>query len=229
PVLGSRFSVRIAVPPRPYLVEQRLLRSPTVAFLRWALVAFLFTIAVPRCAKAQENSRFAAGIEFTIAASDRAANQDHAHPQFFPDPLWRFGTTDPGWGFHWGLNWYDVRIDRSIGGAATELGELHLKPIMVGYGYTWIVKKNAITADILGGYAFGSMSDLTDRAADAYRMRLGLDAIDAKASNAFVLKPEIGIWHDINRYLGLNINVGYMFARPEVTITTSTAADVRTA
>ena len=40
--------------------------------LRRALVAFLFTAALARPAGAQVNSRFAAGGEFTVAASDRA-------------------------------------------------------------------------------------------------------------------------------------------------------------
>ena len=99
---------------------------------------------------------------------------------------------------------------------------------MAGYGYTWIIKKNAITADLLGGYAFAKM-DLSGKAIDAYRSRMGAQATDATASNTLVLKPEVAIWHDINKSLGLNINVGYMLARPEVTVTTSNGADVRTA
>jgi hypothetical protein len=199
-----------------------------VRLTRLALVAFLVTVVVPRPVAAQIDSRFAAGVEFIVAASDHSSNEDRAHAQFLPSPLWRFGTTDPGWGFHWGLNWYAVDIDRPIGGAVTQLGELKVRPIMAGYGYTWIVKRNAITADLLGGYAFASM-DLSGDAADAYRMRLGTQVSDADASNTFVLYPEVALWHDINRRLGLHINLGYMFARPEVTITTSKGTDVRTA
>jgi len=199
-----------------------------VKCLRVAVVLFLFTAALPRPAAAQINSRFAAGGEFTVAASDRASTEDHAHPQFIPGLLWRFGATEPGWGFHWGLNWYAVDIERPIGGTATELGELRVRPIMAGYGYTWIIKKNAITADLLGGYAFAKM-DLAGSAIDAYRSRMGAQATDAKASNTFVLKPEFAVWHDINKVLGLNINVGYMLARPDVTVTTSNGLDVRTA
>lgn len=193
-----------------------------------ALFAAIFLCAAAPTARAQVNSRFAAGVDFTIAATNRDSSEDHAQSQFFPEPLWRFGTTDPGWGFHWGLNWYEVDIERPVAGVATRLGELHVRPIMAGYGYTWVRKKNAITADLLGGFAFGSMS-LASGAADAYRARLGVQATDADASNVFVLKPEIGFWHDINRYLGLNINVGYMLARPDVSVTTSTGVDRRTA
>ena len=125
---------------------------------RLALVAFLFTAGVARLADAQINSRLAVGGEFTVAATDHASTEDHAHSTFLPGIVWRFGATDPGWGFHWGLNWYAVDIERPIGGTTTELGELRVRPIMAGYGYTWIIKKNAITADLLGGYAFAKMA-----------------------------------------------------------------------
>jgi hypothetical protein len=209
-------------------MERRLLCLAGVMRAFLAALVFFAAAAAPSVATAQINSRFAAGADFTIAASDRASTEDHAHAQFFPEPLWRFGTTDPGWGFHWGLNWYEVDIDRPVGGVSTVLGELHLRPIMAGYGYTWVKGRNAITADILGGFAFGSM-ELASGAADAYRSRLGLQTVDAEASNPWVLKPEVGIWHDINRSFGLNINIGYMLARPDVTITTSTGLDRRTA
>lgn len=195
---------------------------------RLAFVAFLVTAVVPGAAHAQIGSRLAVGGEFTAAATDHASAEDHAHSSYLPGIVWRFGSTDPGWGFHWGLNWYAVDIDRPIGGKSTELGELRLKPIMAGYGYTWTVGKNAITADLLGGYAFGSMT-IADDAIDAYRARTGVQVLDADASNSFVLKPELAIWHDINRLFGFNVNVGYMIARPEVRVTTSGGLDVRRA
>ena len=179
-------------------------------------------------AVAQTNNKFAIGADFKIRATDRASQEDYAHGRLGPGLLWRFGHGHEGWGFHWGLNWYAVDIDRPVGGASTDLGELHVRPIMAGYGYTWIITKNAITADLLGGYAFAKM-DLSGSAADVYRTRMGTPVTDATASNTFVLKPEVAIWHDINKTLGLNINVGYMFARPEVTVTTSNGTDVRTA
>ena len=76
-------------------------------------------------------------------------------------------------------------------------------------------------------YALGSIG-LAPRAIDAYR-RLGAQTVTADASNSFVLKPEIGVWHDINKRFGLNVNAGYMIARPDVTVTTSAGIEKRTA
>jgi hypothetical protein len=198
--------------------------------IRCLLVALLLTCVGVPSARAQIDSRFAVCGEVTIRTTDQASGEDYARGKFEIGPLVRFGDLEPGWGLQWGFNWYALDIERPIGGSTTELGELHVRPIMAGYGYTWkFAKRNAITADLLGGFAFGSMS-IAGSAVDAYRTRMGLNAVDADASNTFVLKPEIAFWHDINRKLGFNINAGYMIARPEVTITASSGVvDRRTA
>jgi hypothetical protein len=209
-------------------MECPLLCSACVKRLAIALAAVLGISLLPSTANGQTNSRFAAGVDFLVAATDHASTQDHAHSQFFPEPLWRFGRLDPGWNVHIGLNWYAVDIDRQVGGATTTLGELHIRPIMAGYGYTWVRGKNSVSADLLGGYAFGSMT-MSDGAPAAYQTRLGVQATDADASNAFVVRPEIDIWHDINKLFGLNVNIGYIVARPDVTVTTTAGVDKRTA
>ena len=180
-------------------------------------------------ASAQTNNRFAIGAEFKIRTSDHAATQDAAQAELGPGLLWRFGHGRDGWGFHWGLNWYAVNLDRSIGGLTTELGELHVRPFMAGYGYTYAATRRLnITADVLGGYAIGSIG-LTSAAVAAYQNRIGAGSVDASASNTLVLKPEIGVWYDLNRTFGLNVNAGYMIARPEVVVTSSSGTDRRTA
>ncbi len=202
-----------------------------VSSARLGLLMILITGAFATQAQAQSESKFAIGAEFGVVASGRTSTQDYAHAHAEFNPLWRFGTENTGWGFHWGLNWYTVDIDRPIGGTATELGELHIRPIMAGYGYTWKMRiagrTTEITADLLGGYAFGSIG-LAPAAIDAYS-RVGSGSVSADASNTLVLKPEVGVWYDINKKFGFNVNAGYMIARPDVTITSTAGSDVRTA
>jgi len=205
-----------------------LLQSRGVKRTLEALLVFLAFSAWAAPARAQVESRFAIGAELTIAATDHAADQDRGHSSAFPELLWRFGDIQPGFGPHWGLDWYSLDIDRPVGGTSTDLGELHVRPIMAGYGYTWLRDRQAISANLLGGYAFGSM-ELSPGAADAYAARTGARATDASASNTFVFRPEVDYWYDINKLFGLNINIGYMVARPDVTITTAAGVDKRTA
>ena len=178
--------------------------------------------------ESQLKNRFAIGGEFKVKTSDRASKEDYARGQLGPGLLWRFGTPKTGWGFHWGLNWYAVKLERPIGGAVTELGELHVRPLMAGYGYTHIMGRYSVTADVLGGYAIGSIG-LSDPAIDAYRRTLGVPSVSARATNTLVLKPEIGVWYDITRKVYLNVNAGYMMARPDVAIETAAGIDMRKA
>jgi hypothetical protein len=131
-------------------------------------------------------------------------------------------------GLSLGRNWYAVKIERTIGGSATELGELHVRPFTAGYGYTRVIRRYSITADVLGGYAIGSIG-LDQPAIDAYRRTLGVPTASASASNTFVVKPEIGVWYDVNKKVGVNVNAGYMVARPDVTVVTDAGTDFRTA
>jgi predicted porin len=195
---------------------------------RLSLLTFSIA-AIASGAGAQTDNRFAIGAEFKIRTSDHATMEDAAQAQLGPGLLWRFGHGREGWGFHWGLNWYAVNLERSIGGMTTELGELHVRPFMAGYGYTYAVNRRTnVTADILAGYAIGSIG-LSPTAIAAYQNRIGAQSVDASSSNTLVLKPEIGVWYDLNRKFGLNVNVGYMIARPEVEVTSSAGTDRRTA
>ena len=99
---------------------------------------------------------------------------------------------------------------------------------MAGYGYTHLIRRYAITADVLGGYAIGSIK-ISDPALAAYQRALGVSSAEANATNTLVLKPEIGVWYDVNKKVFINVNAGYMFARPDVEIVTSAGTDVRKA
>jgi hypothetical protein len=202
-----------------------------VQSVRVTLIGFL-TIGVALgavSAVAQTNNRFAIGGQFSVRTSDHASQQDAAHGKFGPGLLWRFGRGHEGWGFHWGLNWYAVDIDRPIGGLMTELGELKVRPLMAGYGYTHrMTRRLNITGAVLGGYAFGSIG-LVPSAIDAYQRRIGAQSITARASNTFVLKPEVSGWYDLNKKVGLNVNAGYMIARPDVIVDSTAGADKRKA
>ena len=95
-------------------MERALLRFRFVKRTVPTLVIFLAISMLAASARAQVESRFAIGGELTVAATDHASNQDRGHSSAFPELLWRFGEIQPGWGPHWGLNWYSLDIDRPI-------------------------------------------------------------------------------------------------------------------
>ena len=56
-----------------------------------------------------------------------------------------------------------------------------------------------------------------------------MPSAEANATNTLVVKPEIGVWYDVNKKVGVNVNAGYMVARPDVTVVTDAGTDFRTA
>ena len=208
------------------LAPLRTMKSARVALL--SSLAIWLTLGAS-LARAQTKNRFAIGGDYVVGTSDHASHEDAARGRLGPGLLWRFGHGSPGLGFHWGLQWYAVDIDRPVGGRSTELGELRVRPFMAGYGYTYsITRRLNATADVLGGYAIGSIG-LAPTAIAAYQSRIGAQEVTAKASNTFVLKPEIGVWYDVNRKIGVNVNAGYMIARPDVIVNSTAGTDRRTA
>ncbi len=190
--------------------------------LRVGVVLFVLTAAAPGVVFAQTENRFAVGGQ----VSKRASTGPDAHGNLGIGLMWRIGHSKTGFGWDWALNWFSADIDRSIGGINTELGELHVRPIMAGYGYTHVIGRTAIGAAVLGGYAFSSAS-LSSQAYDAYRDRLGAQAVTIDASNTFVVKPEVSMWRDLSTKIGLRTSVGYMIARPQITVGSSLGDDQR--
>jgi len=186
------------------------------------LIFLLLASAAP--ARAQSEGKFALGME----VGGRLPFFDEAHGQDTFGLLWRFGHGNEGFGFNWGLNWYSSDIDRTIGGGTVEFGELHIRPLMAGYGYSKAFgKKTLATASVIGGVAFTSFHIATP-GRDAYAERLGAQSIDVDSSTTWALRPGVGVWYDINRKLGLHVGVNYMMVRPELTVTSSLGSDRRT-
>jgi hypothetical protein len=78
----------------------------------------------------------------------------------------------------------------------------------------------------MGGYAFSSVT-LTPEATDAYFTHFGGQGVTVKASNAVVVIPEVTVWRNINKKIGVRFSSGYVFARPNVTVSSTAGVDKR--
>jgi hypothetical protein len=191
----------------------------TTAVVLWAAFLVGATVAPLR---AQEGNRFALGGNIQM----RTAEAAQTHGGKGPGLQWRFGHSETGWGWAYGLNWFATDVDKPIGGSSTELGELRVKPFMGGYGYTRRFGAVAVAANMLGGWAVTSFT-LAPSAADAYRDRLGARTLDAHSHGTFVAKPEVEAWIDVGRKYGIKLSAGYMLARPRMTVSSSLGDEYR--
>jgi hypothetical protein len=187
-----------------------------------AAALLALTIHVPE-ACAQVDNRLAVGMSVTsrIASSSSAAGTADVGFEL------RLGHQRPGWGPETSFfSWFDTDVQQSVAGRQSELGQLRIRPIMAGYGYTWNRGRTTLTADVVGGFAFNSF-DLSEASATELRARLGTSSLRTSASNTFVVKPEAQIWYDLNERFGVKVNGGYLVTRPSVTITSPLGDDTR--
>jgi len=182
---------------------------------------FVFTLAAGP-AFAQTDGRFAIGLDFSV----RAAPDGDARGHKGVGVLWRFGHGRSGWGWHWGLGWYEADLDLPIADRTVEFGEIHIRPAMAGYGYTYRAGRTSITADVLAGVALVSLN-MAPAANDFYRQRLGANDLSTPASVTVTTKPEVGVWYDVSDKIGLHISGSYVVARPQITIESSLGEDRR--
>jgi hypothetical protein len=167
-------------------------------------------------AGAQTKNRFAVGANFNTTLATEAQNDGGSHVGF----QWRLGHSESGWGWKFGFNWYTTEIGATIDGHPVAVGVLHVRPIMVGYGYTRTVRKLAVSTNLLAGFAVNGFS-LGDGAAALYRASSGSQQLSTGALNTVALFPEVSVWRDLNERVGFNISGGYMIARPDVSIQTA--------
>jgi hypothetical protein len=189
---------------------------------RLGLLLLAMVVSATPPAFAQTSGNFAIGAQ----VSKRGSTDPQAHGHLGLAPLWRVGHSKTGFGWDIGLNWFSADVDRSIGGTVTDLGELHIWPIMGGYGYTQVLGRTSISAKAFAGYGFASAT-LAPSAIDAYHDLLGAHSITIDASNTFVVKPEIGMWRDLSEKIGLRASLGYMVARPQIAVRSSLGEDKR--
>jgi len=192
-------------------------------FARTVSVVLLLALAPASRAAAQSAGKFAIGGAMSVRTPD---DRDALQSRKGFSLLWRFGHGHAGWGWHWGLNWYSAELDVPVGDQPTELGELHVRPVMAGYGYTHEVGKAKITATVMGGLALATLA-LSDEAENAYGTRLGARSLSTRATLTPTYRPEVSVWYDLTKKIGINVSTGYAIARPTMTIRSSLGSDQR--
>jgi hypothetical protein len=195
-------------------------RARTVATLAPVLSAILL-VASPLSASAQTDSTLSLGG----GVAHYHPIDDDAHDSTGFALVYRFGRPE-GWRPAVGFNWFTTRFDRQVGGSTVALGDLRVRPVMGGYGYTLRRGRVGVTASAIGGIAFNSFEP-ENAARLAYAESLNRVLLDVRASNSFAARTEVVTWYDLNAKFGLMAVVGYITARPHIDIVTDAGTERR--
>ena len=108
-----------------------------------------------------------------------------------------------------GLGWYtgDLRVMRFSGSA--RVGQLRVRPLMGGVGYTWVNGRVATGASINAGISFNSI-----RVDDTYHLRFGSGSeVRADASDSFAARPQLRVEYAVTRKMGVYSSASYFFTQ----------------
>jgi len=166
-------------------------------------------------ASAQIDNRLALGASVTtrLAESTESAGSSTLGLEI------RLGHQHDGWGWQYSFfSWFDTGVTLPVNGRTTDLGSIRMRPVMIGYGYTRVRGRATFTGDLLGGYSFNSFH-LDPVAAAVYAAGTDPTRIEAEASNTFVVKPEVQVWYDVSKRIGVKGSLGYLVAHPDLVVT----------
>ena len=122
-------------------------------------------------------------------------------------PLIRFGS-GRGLGLAIGLNWFQAEL-QSLAGRPDVLTRVQIKPIMLGAGYTIASERTSLSASLVGGYAWNSLT-VTDTGT--------AEGLPVEVDNSLVWRPGASLWFDVNRRTALNFSIGYVVTRLQLTV-----------
>ena len=115
----------------------------------------------------------------------------------------------PGFGPTIGFGWYtgDLTLSGITGNA--EVGDLRVRPLMAGVGYTWVRGKLATGVSINAGVSFNSI-----KLNDQYRTFFGPGTeVRVDASNSFAARPQLRFEYAVAKKVGVYTSLGYFFTK----------------
>ena len=114
---------------------------------------------------------------------------------------------EAGFGPTIGFGWYDGDLTLSGVSGDAEVGDLRVRPLMAGVGYTWVKDRVAMGVSFNAGISFNSI-----RLNDQYRTFFGPGTeVRVDASNSFAARPQLRVEYAVARKVGVYSSAGYFF------------------
>jgi hypothetical protein len=114
---------------------------------------------------------------------------------------------EQGLGFTLGFGWYTGDLTLTGVSGDREVGDLRIRPVMAGVGYTWVKGKVATGVSINAGVSFNSI-----KLSDQYRSFFGHGTeVRVDSSNSFAARPQLRVEYALARKVGVFSSAGYFF------------------
>jgi hypothetical protein len=135
--------------------------------------------------------------------------EDYVGSRWSVSPFFRNTPRRVGWGPSFGLNWFTGDIDVVVDGVRTAIGEVKVRPIMIGIGYTLDGGRARTTVSLVGGYAF-TAARVTAALPEGTTASISI-------TDAWVVRPNLGVTVALTKRLALVGSIGYIYTNPTIT------------
>ena len=135
--------------------------------------------------------------------------------------VWRWrgrgSRTNDRWAFAYRLNSYSSRISSQLGSRELPVGDLKIRPLMLGVDYKMPRGKWNWAAGVFAGWAINKVETRWEdraRAADI----AAADDLWVDVHNSVVWGPRLKGWYDVNRRVSFMVESAYLFTRPRLDV-----------
>lgn len=122
-------------------------------------------------------------------------------------PLIKIGE-GRGLGPAMGLHWFQAEI-QSMAERPNGLTRVHVKPLMLGAGYTLGSERVSVSVSVVGGYAWNSLTVTATGTAEG---------LPVEVDNSLVWRPGVSVWYDVSRRTAVSVSVGQVRTRLRLTV-----------
>jgi hypothetical protein len=133
--------------------------------------------------------------------------------------VYRWHSFHSGWGPSFGIDWHSTDFNHSFGSVDAPFGTLRTRALLLGYGHTQRIHRFSASASVSGGYSFNDFS--TAGAAGPAAAAAGVSLVGVSIGNSAVLRPDVAVWYDVFRHVGVGVSAAYLVSRPTETMTTA--------
>jgi len=178
-------------------------------------------IAIGSRAQAQSASHLGlgAGVNFYRPTSTDAHRSNGIGLEY------RWHSFHSAWGPTFGLDWHRTGFTQKLGAIDAPLGAIQFRTILLGIGHTQHMGRLNASASLSGGYSLNRFA-LDDRASPTFALA-DVSLLGARVRNSPAARPDVSVWFDVAKRLGVGVSAAYFVARPDVIVTTNSGTYTR--
>ena len=156
-----------------------------------------------------------------VALDSTTMPGQHTSDSLEPSIIWRwrgrFSRQEDRWAFAYRFSSFESQVSSPLGVARFPVGDIKLRPLMVGIDYKMPRGRWTWAAGMSAGWALNSIDTPDDYRARATTVT-GADDLWVDVHNSLVWGPRVKGWYDINPRLSLMVESAYLVMRPALDI-----------